>query len=191
VPGGVSDSIVGRPLTSQTVGVPLLHGLAVDGAGDVWAAMQEDSLQNSAWRYHAYVAKLSPDGASRLRREIPLPDAFQSRAATAIAYRASANDIVVVASYGDTFVRRGNYPNGTVVGLDLSGTEKWRSVIVGTPITPGQVFTTSVRAVAAASNGDVFVTGDTPGNFLGFINGAVAAGRAGTDTFVARLSGRP
>ena len=147
-----------------------LHAVTVDGAGEVWAGLNEDRNNGYVQSHTAYVVKLDSEGVERLRRTVAVASSDREyQAVVALTYRPLQNDIVLVGSWGDRFEGHGNYREGLLTGMELSGTEKWRTTVVGTSHGAGQP-QLSVRGVAAGPRGEVFTVGDTRDNFSGLLN---------------------
>lgn len=195
-PQSLGSEPAGRVLTPSVAGLGVLHGLTIDGNGDVWAGVSEDSIgSNVDIGYSANIVKISATGTELLRRTVVLdrtvlPAVNRKRAVNAITYRASSNDIIAVASYGITNLGRTNYPNATVLAFDLSGREKWRQLI--TNAQPNFNPALSLRGLTTLPNGDIFLVGDTDfGPPPGYVDDRSAGAVNSIDILVSRITGRP
>lgn len=195
-PRGLGPEPAGRESNSLVAGKGILHGITLDGSGNIWAGMSEDSLGTfSDVGYSAYVVKLSATGTELLRRTVVVnrttfAGSQNQRAVNAIAYRASSNDIVMIASYGATSVSRADYPNATVLAFDINGQEKWRQLITNAQERYNPSL--SLRSLTSLPSGDIFLIGDTDyGPLPGHVSEVPAGGPLSSDILVTRITGRP
>ena len=181
-PTGVATAPGGRKGSTISADAAILYDITVDGAGDVWASINE-RVTGVNGRQYGYVSKVSPDGDERLRHEFASTLIYTPTLVDAITYRPAQNDVVALVNFDGRL-------SATVIGLTLAGVEKWRTTIVGAPL-PGLTPQIAIRDVTATRSGDIFTVGDTGGNYAGFINNSLAAKLIGQDIVVARVGVKP
>jgi hypothetical protein len=137
----------------------LAHALTLDSAGNVWVGMSgEPGMQAS-------VVKISLSGSELLRRSLSNIEGsnYRETAVFGLTFRGAQSEVVaLVPTNSGSFLRRSGYNDATLIGMSLSGDERWRKRIQGSslPGQPGNYPFLSLRALTSTAAGDLFAVGD-------------------------------